>query len=63
MMGYWLMLLLERSFSYIVSFDSCSDSTHTYTPLVVEVAVNQDYVEVSQLVGLAYRSRSPNQRK
>jgi hypothetical protein len=42
----------SRRFSYIVSFDSCSDSTHTYTPLVVEVAVNQDYIEVSQLVVL-----------
>jgi hypothetical protein len=42
----------RRRFSYIVSFDSCFDSAHTYTPLVVEVAVNQDYVEVSQLVVL-----------
>jgi hypothetical protein len=43
----------SRRFSYIVSFDSCSDSAHiTYTPLVVEVAVNQDYNEVSQLVVL-----------
>jgi hypothetical protein len=43
----------RRRFSYIVSFDFCSDSAHnTYTPLVVEVAVNQDYIEVSQLVVL-----------
>jgi hypothetical protein len=43
----------RRRFSYIVSFDYCSDSAQiTYTPLVVEVAVNQDYIEVSQLVVL-----------
>jgi hypothetical protein len=42
----------RRRFSYIVSFDSCSDPAHTYTPLVVEVAVNQDYIEISQLVVL-----------
>jgi hypothetical protein len=40
----------RRRFSYIVSFDSCFDSAHTYTPLVVEVVVKQDYIEVSQLV-------------
>jgi hypothetical protein len=45
----------RRRFSYIVSFDFCSDSARTYTPLVVEVAVNQDYVEVSQLVVLLIR--------
>jgi hypothetical protein len=46
----------SRRFSYIVSFDFCTDSAHiTYTPLVVEVAINQDYIEVSQLVVLLIR--------
>ncbi|HEY9387191.1 MAG TPA: hypothetical protein VIP70_09125 [Nitrososphaeraceae archaeon] len=44
----------KRSISYIVSYDFCVDCAHTnkYTALVIEVEINQDYIEVSQLVFL-----------
>jgi len=42
----------KRSISYIVGYESCVDATnmYAYKGLLIEVEINQDYIEVSNIV-------------